>query len=610
MKSPKDQRTIQIDITNACPHKCSNCTRFCGHHKKNFFMDFETFKRAVDSLEGFQGTIGMMGGEPTLHPEFERFARYLDSKTDPKEREQVNNFIKPQKDFMRFMHNREFESVSIIPTECEPGTKITIRGPGLWSTMGTKYREHYELIQDMFRMQSLNDHGNIMYHSPILVSRKEMCVPDEEWVKLRDNCWIQNCWSSTITPKGAFFCEVAGALDMLFDGPGGWPVEPGWWKRKPEEFGEQLQWCEICGMALDLFTRDANEEVDDVSPEIYKKLIEIGSPKALKGKVNVLKIEDGKIAKESQESIWGIHKARYWESYESRMSTQSVLYPQGFEGIVIYDSSISYDENVANIRINAEQLDTLAIIADGVDTAKKLKKDFVKDTIITWIGDSDKKDSFGRCLNRVFSKLDSEKERFLLSGSVVLRSGFADEMRKMVLNPGTMHYLDFSKNNGKENAYVENADRLHSGYIGMFSACAYALKRAGFSIIAKIETVEEFVALWDEKKVISLSRDMEYDCPDNVIEKGKSYVLYGTGRKGRRTAGIMREKEAIIYAYCDSNEEKWGIEQDGHIIISPEQLIEKRAEYDKVIIASNFYNEIREKLYSLGFKDCDIVLTE
>jgi hypothetical protein len=31
-------------------------------------MDFETFKKAVDSLEGFDGMVGVMGGEPTLHP--------------------------------------------------------------------------------------------------------------------------------------------------------------------------------------------------------------------------------------------------------------------------------------------------------------------------------------------------------------------------------------------------------------------------------------------------------------------------------------------------------------------------------------------------------------
>ena len=43
MKSPKDMSKIQIDITNACGNMCSNCTRFCGHHVKTFFMDFDNF---------------------------------------------------------------------------------------------------------------------------------------------------------------------------------------------------------------------------------------------------------------------------------------------------------------------------------------------------------------------------------------------------------------------------------------------------------------------------------------------------------------------------------------------------------------------------------------
>src|SRR5579863_7791615 len=77
MKSPADMRVIQIEITNACPKRCSNCTRFCGHHKEPFFMDFETFKQAVQSLKGFKGVVGIMGGEPTIHPEFEKFVKYF-----------------------------------------------------------------------------------------------------------------------------------------------------------------------------------------------------------------------------------------------------------------------------------------------------------------------------------------------------------------------------------------------------------------------------------------------------------------------------------------------------------------------------------------------------
>ena len=66
MRSPEDMQIILIDVTNACTERCSNCTRFCGNHKKPFFMTYETFKRGVDSMEGFGGLFALIGGEPTL----------------------------------------------------------------------------------------------------------------------------------------------------------------------------------------------------------------------------------------------------------------------------------------------------------------------------------------------------------------------------------------------------------------------------------------------------------------------------------------------------------------------------------------------------------------
>ncbi|XME04395.1 radical SAM protein [Lachnospiraceae bacterium C1.1] len=66
-------------MTNACNLRCSNCTRFCGNHKKPFLMDIETFRKAVDSLKDFDGVTGIIGGEPTLHPDFENFALYMQS---------------------------------------------------------------------------------------------------------------------------------------------------------------------------------------------------------------------------------------------------------------------------------------------------------------------------------------------------------------------------------------------------------------------------------------------------------------------------------------------------------------------------------------------------
>ena len=271
MKSPADMKVIQIDITNACHKACSNCTRFCGQHAKPSFMDLETFKKAVDSMEGFNGIVGIMGGEPTLHPQFPEMMEYYASKIkEPRPKAFFGTPTSSFKDYGRLV-------------KYQRGRKR-----GLWSALGPGYYKNFEQIQDTFPYQNLNDHQTINTHQAILVTRKELGIPDKEWYKLRDNCWIQNIWSASITPKGAFFCEVAAALDTLFNGPGGWPIEKGWWKRKPEDFKEQLNWCEMCSVALKVPANNANEDTDIVSPNMLEKLKQVNGPKIKKNQFVIL----------------------------------------------------------------------------------------------------------------------------------------------------------------------------------------------------------------------------------------------------------------------------------------------------------------------------------
>jgi hypothetical protein len=260
-------KVIPIDITNACMFSCSNCTRFCGHQQKPTYMTFETFKQVVDSMVGFPGIVGIIGGEPTLHPEFERFIEYYASKipeTGPR-----SFFRLPVKSFTEYSKVLKYQRG---------------RHRGLFTSLGAKYYEHFELIQDVFPYQSINDHQNVCLHQALMITRKELGIPDQKWHELRDACWIQNVWSAGVTHKGAFFCEIAAHLDLLFDGPGGWPIEPGWWKRKPEDFGDQLGWCEYCSAALPVPRVDGRQERDIISPLMLEKLKAIDSPKVRKGK--------------------------------------------------------------------------------------------------------------------------------------------------------------------------------------------------------------------------------------------------------------------------------------------------------------------------------------
>ena len=340
MKSPADMKIIQIEITNACPKRCSNCTRFCGHHKEPFFMDFETFKQAVDSMKGFKGIVGIMGGEPTIHPEFDKFVRYY--------RDHIG-----YDDFSTACYEPTSDFVKHILANAYNVDYSNHRG--LWTSVNSKYYDHFELIQDTFGYQLVNDHSHPSMHETLMCTRKELGIPDDEWVKLRDKCWVQNLWSASIAPKGAFFCEMAAAMDATLGGPGGWKIEPGWWKRTPADFADQLHWCELCSAALPMPKRNANEEVDDVSPVWREKLVQIDSPKLKKGLVQEF---DPAAYKQSEHEVI-CDSTPYLEDQEQRIGAAGkLLEPRRIVSAAWLTGAISGEE--------------AARVLDGLKGAKRL----------------------------------------------------------------------------------------------------------------------------------------------------------------------------------------------------------------------------------------------
>jgi hypothetical protein len=113
-------------------------------------------------------------------------------------------------------------------------------------------------------------------------------IPWEDWPKWRDACWLQNSWSASITPDGkAYFCERAGQLDQLYNsGKLGWDVaaEPDWWRRTPEQFGEQLSLCEMCALALPGPSQVDALDRDIIGQSHARRLLQIGSPAVKAGR--------------------------------------------------------------------------------------------------------------------------------------------------------------------------------------------------------------------------------------------------------------------------------------------------------------------------------------
>ena len=186
--------------------------------------------------------VGIMGGEPLLHPQFQEIC------------ELAKKYIEPNK-------------------------------LGLWTTLPKGKEKYREIICETFGHIFINDHSrDDIYHAPILIASEDIVPDHRELMFIADRCWLQNNWSACMNLRGAWFCEIAGALSILLDGPMGWQIEHKWWMRTPLFFREQAEWaCPKCGICLPLARRISTDEVDDISKSNFERLKNIS-----------LKIKSGK----------------------------------------------------------------------------------------------------------------------------------------------------------------------------------------------------------------------------------------------------------------------------------------------------------------------------
>jgi len=285
LKEIKDNVVIQIEITNACNLSCTNCSRLVGHHKKPFFMTLDEVRQAIISLNGFEGRIGLMGGEPTMHPQFEKICKIYQE---------------------------------LIPNK---------RKRELW-TDGFKWSEYSKIIKETFDedLVHYNDHSNPEegWHQPILISIDEVIEDKEKMWRLINNCWVQRRWSASVTPKGAFFCEVAAAIDHAFNGPGGWSLDSEWYNKTEEDYRAQQEFCcTKCSAAIPLGEIPNNHlSSDAVSQGNQFLLNEFGSPKVKSNRTHVPDIDsmlgylNSKELEEGERGYWKSHSD--WRPSEFR----------------------------------------------------------------------------------------------------------------------------------------------------------------------------------------------------------------------------------------------------------------------------------------------------
>lgn len=78
----KQPVTAEFMLTNYCNNKCGYC-RY--NHEAGQYMNFETFKKAIDKLVkmGVEAVVITGGGEPTVSPDFDKITQYLEAENIP-----------------------------------------------------------------------------------------------------------------------------------------------------------------------------------------------------------------------------------------------------------------------------------------------------------------------------------------------------------------------------------------------------------------------------------------------------------------------------------------------------------------------------------------------
>jgi len=230
---------LQIWVTRACDKSCFNCTQGSNLSGNPGMITLEQFEQACISLKDYFGVVGVFGGNPALHPEFETLCDILSKHIPSPRRGLWCNHPKGHGQKMRETFNPSVSNLNVHLDE-------------------TAYQE-FKRDWPESRPFGLDKDSR---HSPVYVAMKDVIEDESERWKLISSCDINHHWSAMIGVfRGelrGYFCEIAGAQAMLHQNEPDYPdlgvaVEPGWWKRHMQdpEFSSQVRFhCHRCGVPL------------------------------------------------------------------------------------------------------------------------------------------------------------------------------------------------------------------------------------------------------------------------------------------------------------------------------------------------------------------------
>lgn len=264
---------IQLHITRACDLACSNCTQGSQFGGKADFISISNFESALQSLEGYWGTVGFFGGNCALHPQFEVLCdlalQYFD-------RSQLGLWCNHPHGKGSIMRRTFNPAISNLNCHLRPEA---------YAEFKRDWPESHPFGLDKDSRHS-PVHGNMARF-----------VPDEaERWELISRCDINQGWSAMLCQfRGelrAFFCEVAGSQAILNQYNPEYPdtgmqVTAGWWRKPMQDFAEQVRFhCHRCLVPLRGHGALAQQESITSVTEEYAHL-------KLKGRAELHILQDG-----------------------------------------------------------------------------------------------------------------------------------------------------------------------------------------------------------------------------------------------------------------------------------------------------------------------------
>jgi len=234
---------MQIHLTRACDLACSNCTQGSQFRGKSTFISLENFEIALKSMKGYWGLIGIFGGNPALHPQFDDICSILKNYFPKQQCGIWCNNPRGKGGIMRETFNPHMSNLNCHLNQ-------------------TAYDEFKASWPESKPFGNQTDSR----HSPVHGSMIDLDIPEERRWELISQCDINQHWSAMICEfcgqVRGFFCEIAGSQAILNQHNPEYPdtgipivADEGsgiaWWQKSMTEFAPQVrQHCHNCLVPL------------------------------------------------------------------------------------------------------------------------------------------------------------------------------------------------------------------------------------------------------------------------------------------------------------------------------------------------------------------------